>query len=171
MTLLDTDAPDFTLSNTAGKDVTLSETISRAQHHNNPLGPTVVIFFQGWWCSYCAEQLHTFDRLEYDLWRNHNVDILPIAGDSIPQLVEMQNRFDLGIELLSDPDCEVCKEYSGTQDHDHHGQIPWPGTYIVDPEGQVTYEHVATSVGDRTYANYVCHAITSNGNRNPFPES
>jgi peroxiredoxin len=59
MSLLGTVAPDFTLENTAGKTVTLSETLDR--------GPPVVVTFRAAWCSFCAEQLGTFSDLAYDL--------------------------------------------------------------------------------------------------------
>lgn len=170
MTSLSEQAPDFTLENTAGAEITLSETLERAQHHFNPPGPTVLLFLRGYWCSYCAEQLQTFDRLEYDLWRNYNVDILPIAGDSLPALTEMRDRHDLGFELLSDPDLSVTERYTGIEDHEHYGQIPHPGTYIVDTDGVVQYEHIAANPSDRTYANYVRHAIWRHDGQDPYPE-
>ena len=52
-------APDFTLKNTAGGETTLSETLDS--------GPSVVLINRGFWCSFCAEQLATFDRVAEDL--------------------------------------------------------------------------------------------------------
>jgi len=42
-------APDFTLSDSAGKKVTLSDAIKEA--------PVVLIFYRGYWCPFCAHQL------------------------------------------------------------------------------------------------------------------
>lgn len=154
-------APDFTLESTAGGEVTLSETLAS--------GPTAVLLNRGHWCSYCAEQLITFSDLSYDLWRNHGTDILPIAGDPVSLLVEMRDRFDLGLQLLSDPDLEVASTYTGIEDNPKHGRIPISGAFIVDEEGTVQYAQIAETPDDRTYANYVRHFI-SNDMSQPYQD-
>lgn len=152
-------APDFALSSTAGGEVRLSETLER--------GPSVLLFNRGWWCSYCAEQLQAFSNLEYDLWRHLGADVLPIVGDPVADLVEMRDRFDLRLQLLSDPDTTVAATYSGTEVTDDHGTIAIAGTYIVDEEGVVRYAQVAETPADRTYANWVRHFI-KNGYERPY---
>lgn len=144
-------APDFGLESTAGGEVRLSETLES--------GPTVVLFNRGAWCSYCAEQLQTFSALGYDLWRHLGVDVLPVLGDPVPALVGMRDRFDLGLQLLSDPDLAVARQYSGTEHTDAHGEIPVSGTYVVDEDGVVRYAQVAEDPADRTYANWVRHFV------------
>jgi peroxiredoxin len=147
MSLLGRHAPDFTLENTAGKSVTLSETLDQ--------GPTVVITFRAAWCSFCAEQLRTFSDLAYDLWYNHNTDVLPVSCDSVPNLVEMRDRYDLKLQLLSDPDFEVTRAYTEVAEHDRHGEYTRSGTFVVDTDRTVRYEQIAESAPDRTYANFV----------------
>lgn len=153
MTLVGTSAPDFTLDSTTGGTVTLSETLES--------GPTVLLLNRGVWCSYCAEQLGTFSALEYDMWRNQNVDVYGVMGDPVPDLVEMQDRFDLSVQLLSDPSLEVAEAYTEVENSDGHGMIPIAGTFIVDTEGVVRYEQIADAPPDRTYANYVRHLINN----------
>ena len=109
MSLEQSNAPDFTLESTAGDDVTLSETLEE--------GPTVVLINRGHWCSFCAEQLQTFSEVAYDLWFNDDVDILPVVTDPIGKVTEMRDRYDLGIQLLADPDGEAAEQYSGTEPH------------------------------------------------------
>ena len=150
-------APDFALSTTAGGEKRLSETITT--------GPTVVVFFRGHWCSYCAEQLQTFSALSYDLWRHYHVDVLPITGDPIPALVEMRDRFDLQLQLLSDPDLSVTEQYTETETHTaigdrpNRGRIPIATTVVVDTDQTVRYVQIADDPTDRTYANYVRHFV------------
>jgi peroxiredoxin len=151
MSLLDDPAPGFTLESTAGGTISLADTLDR--------GPTVFLLNRGYWCSYCAEQLGTFGALEYDLWRHHGADVLPIMGDPVPRLVEMRDRFDLGLQLLSDPDLEVARAYTGTETHASHGEIPLSGTFVVDTAGTVRYEQIAEHPADRTYANFVRHLL------------
>jgi peroxiredoxin len=162
VTLLDQQAPDFEFESTAGSTVRLSETLED--------GPTVVVAFRGTWCSYCAEQLQTFSALEYDMWRHLDADVLPVAGASVSALRTMRDRFDLSLQLLSDPDLELAEAYTGIEDNDAHGEILVPGTFVVDTDGVVRYEHVGENAGDRTYANYTRAAIRDHDCRDPYRE-
>lgn len=145
-------APDFELESTAGGTVRLTETLAD--------GPSVVVLFRGHWCSYCAEQLQSFSALGYDMWRHLDVDVLPVTGDPVPELVEMRDRFDLSVQLLSNPDLAVARDYTGIEDNDTYGAVPIPGTFVVDTDGVVRYAQVADRPDDRTFANYVRHFIT-----------
>lgn len=144
-------APAFSLESTARTTVRLSDTLDR--------GPTVVIFFRGTWCSYCAEQLETFSSLAYDMWRHQGIDLLPITSDSISELVEMRDRFDLRIQLLTDPSLDVASTYTGIEDNEKHGRIPIPGTFVVDTDGVVRFARSGSTPADRVYGNYVRHYI------------
>ena len=156
MSLKESQAPDFTLDSTAGEEVTLSETLEE--------GPTVVLINRGHWCSFCAEQLGTFSEVSYDLWFHDDVDILPVVTDSVAQLTEMRDRYDLDIQLLTDPDGEVAEQYSGTE-RTSHGLTGVVGTYIIDTGGTVRYEQVANHPADRTHGNFVRYFI-----RNDFED-
>ncbi len=145
-------APEFTLDSTGGGEVSLTKQTAS--------GPAVVVLNRGYWCSYCAEQLQTFSNLAYDLWRNHDTTVLPITGDPVPELVEMRDRFDLSIQLLSDPDLTVASQYTGVEENATYGRIPLAGTFVVDTDGVVRYAHTSDTPADRTYANYVRHFIT-----------
>lgn len=154
-------APTFSLPSTAGGEVGLEEALS--------IGPAVVLTNRGAWCSYCAEQLQTFSALSYDLWRHHDVDVLPIVGDPVADLVEMRDRFDLRIQLLSDVDLDVARAYAGVEDNPKFGEIPVAGTFVVDPDGVVRYAQVAENPADRTYANYV-RALIRDGYERPYTD-
>lgn len=151
MSLLGESAPDFTLENTAGTEITLSDTLEG--------GPTVLVFFRAAWCSFCAEQLRTFSDVSYDLWYNHDTDILPISADSVGNLVEMRDRYDLRIQLLSDPDFSVTTTYTERVEHDWRDDYTRSGTFVVDSNGTVRYEQIAEAAADRTYGNFVRYFI------------
>jgi peroxiredoxin len=161
MSLVDTQAPDFELERTGGGTVRLSETLDD--------GPTVVLLNRGVWCSYCAEQLQTFSNHAYDMWRHQGVDVLPITSDPVGDLAEMRDRFDLRIQLLSDPDLDVAEAYTGVEETDEHGPIPIAGTFVVDTAGVVRYEQVSENPADRTYANFVRHFVRI-GYEQPYDE-
>jgi len=151
MTLLGNDAPDFTLESTAGKRMSLSETLDG--------GPSVVVLFRGAWCSFCAEQLRTSSDVSWDLWYNYDTDVLPVSCDPIGDLAEMRDRYDLRIQLLSDPDFEVTRAYTGVVDDDERGRYTRSGTFVIDTDGMVRYEQIADASPDRTYGNFVRYFI------------
>jgi peroxiredoxin len=122
-------------------------------------GPAILVFHRGWWCSFCAEQLQTFSALEYDLWRHLDARVLPIAGDPVPTLVEMRDRYDLRLQLLSDPDFSATEAYSGVATHSEHGRYTMAATFVVDTEGVVRFEHLSANTADRVYANYLRYFI------------
>ena len=47
-------APDFTLPNSKGQDVTLSKSLED--------GPVVLTFYRGGWCAYCNIELHALQQ-------------------------------------------------------------------------------------------------------------
>ncbi|MEZ3165186.1 redoxin domain-containing protein [Halorubrum sp. RMP-47] len=156
MTLLDEDAPNFSAQSTAGGEVSLAETLDD--------GPTIVLINRGHWCSFCAEQLQTFSEVSYDLWFNDGVDVLPVVTDTLEKATEMRDRYDLDIQLLTDPDGEIADQFSGTEETSH-GVTGIAATYVIDEDGTVRYEQVAEHPGDRTYGNYIRYFI-----RNDFAD-
>lgn len=154
-------APEFELPDTSGGTTSLSEVTDE--------GPAVLVFNRGYWCSYCAEQLQTFSALEYDMWRHLDVDVVSVVGDPIPELVKMRDRYDLSLELCSDDELVVSRQYGGTEQTSTHGEIPTAATYVVDEEGIVRYEQIAKNPADRTYANYV-RAFIRDGFKKPYQE-
>ena len=156
MSLEGQQASDFTLQSTTGQEVTLSDRLED--------GPAIVLINRGHWCSFCAEQLQTFSEVEYDLWFNENVDVLPVVTDEIGPLVQMRDRYDLSLELLADPDGEVADQYSGTEETGH-GLTGIAGTYVIDGDGEIRYEQVADHPADRTFGNWVRYFI-----RNDFED-
>lgn len=151
MSLVNEPAPDFELESTAGGSIRLSDTLED--------GPTVVIPFRGVWCSFCAEQLQTFSALAYDMHRHQGIDVLPLANVPVSKLTTFRDLHELQIQLLSDPGFEVSREYSGVTEHSEHGEHTRAGTFVVDTDGIVRYEHVSEHSADRTYANFVRYLV------------
>jgi peroxiredoxin len=151
MSLVNEVAPDFELESTAGGTVRLSETLTE--------GPSVVVFFRGTWCSFCAEQLQTFSALAYDMHRHQGIDVLPVTNVPVSELTEYRDLYDLRFQLLSDPGFEISRKYTEITEHPDHGEHTRAGTFVVDPEGIVRYEHVSEHSADRTYANFVRYFV------------
>jgi peroxiredoxin len=71
----------------------------------------------------------------------------------------MRDRYDLKLQLLSDPDHEVTRAYTEVVEHDWREDYTRSGTFVVDTEGVVRYEQVADTAADRTYANFVRYFV------------
>jgi peroxiredoxin len=127
----------------------------------------VILFNRGVWCSYCAEQRRTFANHEYDLWRNHDTNVIGISGDSVPAHRQMQDRFGISVPLLTDRSLDVAAAWVEIEETDDHDDIPYAPTFVVDPDGVVRYVHHAENATDRTYANYVRHFV-SGGYEQPY---
>jgi len=156
MSLEGQQAPEFELQSTGGGQVSLSDELAD--------GPVVVLINRGHWCSFCAEQLQTFSEVSYDLWFNHDVDVLPIVVDPLQKVTEMRDRYDLDMQLLADPDGAVTEQYSGTE-QTSHGVTGIAGTYVVDEDRTVRYEDVSEHPADRTQGNWVRYFV-----RNDFED-
>jgi peroxiredoxin len=152
-------APSFELPSTSRAKRSLADLRDR--------GTVVLVVNRGVWCSYCAEQLQTFSHHEYDLWRNHDTHVVGLTGDSVGANREMQDRFDLSVQLLSDTSLSVAERYTGIEDSQAHGEIPFSGTFVIDPDGVVQYAQHAENPADRTYANYVRHFVAG-GYERPY---
>ena len=158
MSLEGEQAPNFELQSTGGGTVSLSEKLAD--------GPVVVLINRGHWCSFCAEQIGTFDAVAYDLWFNDNVDVLPVVVDPLQEVAEMRDYHDYDFHLLADPEGEVAEQYSGTE-QTSHGLTGVAATYVIEEDGVVRYEDVSERVDDRTYGNWTRYFVR-NDYEDPF---
>ena len=153
-------APAFTLDSTSGDAVTATDVVED--------GPAILLFNRGHWCSFCIEQLRTYEAVAESLRDKFATTVHPILGDPLDELAEMRSKHGFSFELLSDSDLTVSRTYTGVEDNDAYGAIPIPGTFILDGEGIIRYEHVATRPDDRTYGNFARYFIKK-GFEDPYP--
>jgi len=151
-------APDFTLPDTFGKQVTLSELL---QH-----GPVVVTFYRGEWCPFCNLQLHAYQNIlpQIQVLGASLVAISPQTPDYSLSTVEKK---ELTFTVLSDVSNTVARKYKlvfalpeqframytsiGSDvpmfDGDSSWELPMPGTFIVAQDGTI---HLAFVHEDHT---------------------
>ena len=94
-------APDFTLSSTAGTDVTLSSLRGRN---------VLLAFFPLAFTSTCTREMCAFSE-DYGQFQDENTVVLPISVDSVPTLREFKAKEHLTVDLLSDFKREVSRRY------------------------------------------------------------
>ncbi|GAC1484049.1 MAG: peroxiredoxin-like family protein [Ktedonobacteraceae bacterium] len=139
-------APDFTLPDVAGQQVTLSEQLKQ--------GPVVVTFYRGDWCPYCNLQLRAYQNIlpQIKALGASLVAISPQTPDNSLTTVEKKG---LTFKVLSDVGNKVAREYGlvfAIAEHyralysdaglnvpalngDSSWELPIAGTFIIDRDG------------------------------------
>lgn len=123
-------APDFTLTDAAGEEVTLSGLRGRR---------VIVYFYPKASTPGCTTQACDFqDRLER--FRADGFEVLGISPDAPAALERFAQKESLGFPLLSDPDHEVAERWGAWGEKKNYGKT-YEGlvrsTVVVGPEGEV----------------------------------
>jgi len=136
------EAPDFTLEDIQGNQVTLSATRGKV--------PTVLVFYRGYWCPFCAHQLSELRSL---LKADEQVRVLAVSVDDHEKTQQLIDKIAadgngaVNYTMLSDPGHKVIDAY-GLHDPAYDGTkfdgIPHPTVYVIDKNGRVAWAKVET---------------------------
>lgn len=131
------EAPDFTLEDISGRPVTLSDARGKMA--------TVLVFFRGYWCPFCAKQLGELRSL---LKNNEPAQLLAISVDTHDQAKGLADKIaadgkgEIKYPMLSDPGHKIIDAY-GLHDDAYTGKrfdgIPRASIYIIDKAGRVAW--------------------------------
>jgi peroxiredoxin Q/BCP len=147
-------APDFTLSDQNGEQVTLSEL--RGQ-------PVVVYFYPradtpGCTTQACGVRDH---RRDYEA---AGARVLGISPDSVEAIAKFAGKHSLDFTLLADPDHAVSERYGTWVEKTNYGKTYWGvqrATFIVDADG--TIATVFPKVAPKTHDEQVLAALAELG--------
>ena len=123
-------APDFTLKDKNGNDVSMSDF----------LGKKVVLYFYpkdntpG-----CTRQACAFAGA-YARFKTINVEVIGISKDSVASHVKFAQKYDLPFVLLSDPELSAIKAYDVWQEKKMCGKLGFGvvrTTFIIDEKGNI----------------------------------
>jgi len=133
-------APDFTLNDQSGKAVTLSK-VGKT---------TVLVFYRGFWCPFCARQLAELRGL---LKADEAVALYAISVDGaekskgLAMKIAKDGKGEVTFPFLSDPGHKTIDAY-GLFDTTYVGQdvegIPHPAVYILDKNRKIVWAKVET---------------------------
>ncbi len=103
-------------------------------------GPKILIFYLGFGCLHCIEQLHTFSPMLED-FRAAGIEVVAISTETVDELQLGIKNFDdkLEIPLLSDGEKEVFKSFRCWDDFENQ---PLHGTFLIDAKGQVRWQDI-----------------------------
>jgi peroxiredoxin Q/BCP len=138
-----TKAPDFTLSDKDGKQVSLSDFLGRK---------VVLYFYPKDNTPGCTRQACAFAGA-YEEFQRLNVVVIGISKDSVASHVKFAEKYNLPFVLLSDPELQAIKAYDVWQEKKMCGKVSMGvvrTTYIIDEEGKIA--HVMPKVKPDTNA-------------------
>lgn len=108
--------------------------------------PVVVIFYLGFGCLHCVEQLHAFNPM-YEEYQKAGIDIVAIGTDdvetlqlSIQGLADSEPKKEIQFPLLSDSELDAFKAYRAYDDFEKQ---PLHGTFLIDAQGQVRWQDIS----------------------------
>jgi len=145
-------APDFTLPNAAGEDITLSHLLKS--------GPVVMIWYRGEWCPYCNIQLEDIQS-HIDEFNELGAQVVAISPETPDNGWTMTDKLSLEFHVLSDVKSKIAEEYGVVyqlpeniselllQRFDLHGRnadernlLPLAAAYVIEEDGTISYAYL-----------------------------
>jgi peroxiredoxin len=143
-------APEFALNDASGRLVRSADLLA--------LGPLIVKFFRGRWCSYCSTELETWREL-YEQIRERGALMVAVSPQTERQNDFMVMQHTLPFPVLSDPGCALAEQfglaYTLPEYHrayylsilvnipfvngDSSWRLPLPATYGIGRDGRVVF--------------------------------
>ena len=143
-------APDFTLPDQNGEELTLSDL----------RGETVVLYFYpradtpGCTTQACGVRDH---RERYDA---AGARVIGISPDTVEDVKKFADKFDLDFTLLADADHAIADAYGTWMEKKNYGKTYWGvqrATFIIDGDGKVA--RVFPKVSPKTHDDVVLGAL------------
>lgn len=123
-------APDFTLKNELGEEVTLSSFLGRK---------VVVYFYPKDNTPGCTRQACAFKNA-YDGFKEKDVVVIGISKDSEKSHANFIKKYELNFILLSDPERKAIEAYDVWKEKKLYGKVSMGvvrSTYIIDENGMI----------------------------------
>ena len=143
-------APDFTLTDSSGRPVRSKDLLA--------LGPLVVKFFRGRWCSYCVTELEMWRDL-YGQLRERGAFLVAVSPETQRQSDFAVQQHGLPFPVLYDPGALLAEQfglvYTVPEYHQKYlrsiminlpflngepsWRLPMPATYVVGQDGRIAF--------------------------------
>lgn len=143
-------APDFTLSNARGENISLRDLLER--------GRVVLTFYRGSWCPYCNLQLNQYQSALTDM-QALDAQLVAISPQIPDESLNIKEKNELAFEVLSDNGNMVAKKFTkvfkngeapleamanlGIDFDSHYAddskELPVPAVFIIEKDGTVSF--------------------------------
>jgi peroxiredoxin len=131
-----------------------------------PNGLMLVFSRSADWCPYCKTQLAELQTRSAGLKRD-GIGLAVITYDSIPILADFARRRGITFPLLSDPGSATIRRYgilntSVPESNLQSYGIPFPGTFMVNPQGVVTSRFFEQAYQERSTVGSILARLGNN---------
>ncbi len=143
-------APEFALADSAGHTVRSTDLLA--------LGPLVIDFFRGRWCSYCVNELEAWAAL-YDAVRDRRALLVAIAPQTGRHNEFTAGQHGLRFPVLADPGAAIAEQFGLVytvpaylqryyrsilvnvpfMNGEASYRLPLPATYVLAQDGTVLF--------------------------------
>lgn len=136
-TLLGKQAPDFTLTDIDGKQVSLNPLLGQGQSARGQFARPLVLNFWATWCPTCAFE-HRFIRQAQSLYPSVGFYSI-LYSDTAENARSFVAQYGPAAPILLDPDMHTSIDY---------GVAGVPETFFIDAEGKVIDKHAGPLTPD-----------------------
>lgn len=123
-----TEAPDFTLKNLDGEEVSLSDY----------RGKKVMLNFWATWCAPCEAEMPEMQKY-YEKNKDQNIEILAVNMDPLNDVAGFVERYGLTFPVLLDP---IVK--NKVEVNELYKTVVIPTSYIIDEKGKIVNKYMST---------------------------
>ncbi len=143
------DRPDLDSLGSFRWQPSLAKPWTLKDHNGTPLSlktfqgkPVVVIFYLGYGCLHCAEQLHAFSPM-LEQFRDAGIEMVAVSTDDQTGLKVSIDNYEEGplpIPLLANNDLTIFKDY---RCYDDFEKQPLHGTFLIDGNGLIRWQDIS----------------------------
>lgn len=125
-------APDWLLPDSLGRQHSLREYRGR---------PLIVIFYLGYGCLHCAEQLQELAPLTSE-FEQAGISVIAISSDDVTGLDLSEENYDgeFPFPLVANPSLDVFKSF---RVYDDFEGVPLHGTFLIDGNGRIRWQDIS----------------------------
>lgn len=165
-------APDFTLKDPLGRNVTLSKMLQE--------GPVILTWYRGSWCPYCNLQLRDYQK-RLDQIKAAGGQLVAISPEIPDNALTLEQKNQLEFKVVSDLGNKVAKSFGivyqipeslepiygpggldlAKYNGDDSLELPLAVTYIVDQDGTIGYAFVSADYTERAETTEVIAALNA----------
>jgi len=131
-------APNFEGVDPAGKSFELYKALKKSA--------ILLIFYRGYWCNHCREQLAEISNHLKDF---EDASVVPVAvsADRPLEASLMINFLSLTFPVLPDSDWKIFGLYGFTRPEDQKNILP--AAFLIDKDKKIIYSHIGKDYLDR----------------------
>lgn len=143
-------APDFTLNNAMGENITLSNLLKE--------GKVILTFYRGTWCPYCNLQLNQYQTALEEM-KELGAQLVAVSPQTPDESLNIKEKNELQFEVLSDNSNLVAREFTTVFKNDtapieamtdlgidfdsfyadDSKEIPVPAVFIIEQDSTISF--------------------------------